>query len=129
MNSFKIIDKNGEAVRIKKLDEEAARFWGKEVHPKKYAFPGTSPHNWYDVIGWAIAFQGDYTKGWKNVALYLLQDTGISLLNFRAHNVELTSEEDFIKHIRVLREIYEPFIALINYWSDKGYEPVQIKDE
>jgi len=128
MSAFKIVDKNDEAIRINKLDEEAAAFWGKEVHPKRYAFPGTSPNNWFDVIGWAIAHQGNYTSGWKNIALCLFEDIGAGVLNHGVTNIELTSEEELIKHIRTLKDIYNPFIALMNHWAAKGYKPIQIKE-
>ena len=38
---------------INEIDEIAAKFWGKEVHPKFYATPKGGP-NWFDVLGRAI---------------------------------------------------------------------------
>ena len=39
MNSFQILNTNGQALTMKELDKEAAEFWGKEVDPKYYANP------------------------------------------------------------------------------------------
>lgn len=105
MNAFKILDKNGKALTMGKLDKEAAEFWGKEVHPKHYANPfpdkiadeGASlaerikierdnalhdASNWFDVIGWNIANQGKYTFSWRNVAHTMLaENLGECLIN------------------------------------------------
>lgn len=50
---------NGYTYTIKEIDEIAANFWGKEVHPREFAYPGEinrGVHNpsWYDMIGRAI---------------------------------------------------------------------------
>lgn len=39
MNSFQILNANGQALTMKELDKEAAEFWGKEVDSKYYANP------------------------------------------------------------------------------------------
>lgn len=38
---------------LNEIDEIAAKFWGKEVHPKYYAAPKGGA-NWFDVLGRAI---------------------------------------------------------------------------
>lgn len=38
---------------LNEIDEIAAKFWGKEVHPKFYAAPKGGA-NWFDVLGRAI---------------------------------------------------------------------------
>lgn len=105
MNAFKILDKNGKALTMGKLDKEAAEFWGKEVHPKHYTnpFPDkvasedaplsekiriesknalNNASNWFDVIGWNIANQGKYTFSWRNVAHTMLaENLGECLIN------------------------------------------------
>ena len=91
MNSFQILNANGQALTMAELDKEAAEFWGKEIDPKNYANPfpdkvadeGASfaermkidrdnalnnAQNWFDIIGRAIANQENYTTGWQNVA-------------------------------------------------------------
>ena len=44
---------------INEVDEICAKFWGKEVHPKEYAYPGEGGRwshapNWFDMLGHAI---------------------------------------------------------------------------
>lgn len=54
--------KNTETKKIytlNEIDEIAAKFWGKEVHPRQYAYPGkgsTWSHapNWFDTLGHPI---------------------------------------------------------------------------
>lgn len=76
MNSFRILNTEGKAMTMGELN--------KEVHPKNYANPfpdvivsenasfkekmqaemanaRNSSLNWYGIIGWNIANQGDYT--------------------------------------------------------------------
>lgn len=38
---------------LNEIDEIAAKFWGKEAHPKYYAAPQDGA-NWFDVLGKAI---------------------------------------------------------------------------
>lgn len=107
MNSFQILNANGQALTMKELDKEAAEFWGKEIHPKHYANPfpdkvadeGASfaervkidrdnalnnAQNWFDIIGRAIADQENYTTGWQNVAHTLVvRHLGECLINLR----------------------------------------------
>jgi hypothetical protein len=39
---------------LNEIDEIAANFWGKEIHPKFYATPSQGGANWFDVLGRAI---------------------------------------------------------------------------
>lgn len=44
---------------INEIDEIAAKFWGKEVHPREYAYPGKGSRwshapNWFDTLGHPI---------------------------------------------------------------------------
>lgn len=45
---------------INEIDEIAAKFWGKEVHPREYAYPGEAKSwfihkpNWFDMLGHPI---------------------------------------------------------------------------
>lgn len=55
---FKNIE-SGYIYKINEIDEIAAKFWGKDVHPKEYAYPGKGDAwvhnpNWFDIIGIAI---------------------------------------------------------------------------
>lgn len=52
--------KTGYVYDINEIDEIAAKFWNKEVHPKEYAYPGIPVDkflhsaNWFDMIGHSI---------------------------------------------------------------------------
>ena len=39
---------------LNEIDQIAADFWGKEIHPKFYATPDKGAANWFDVLGKAI---------------------------------------------------------------------------
>ena len=162
MNAFKILDKNGKALTMGKLDKEAAEFWGKEVHPKHYANPfpdkvadeGASftermkienenalnnVSNWFDIIGWNVANQGNYTTGWQNVVHTMLaknlgeclvrlnKDEPIELAEFVGDKEIHLGDSWEIKLFHALN-YYKPFVDLINHWSAKGYVPVKIEE-
>lgn len=57
---FKNIE-SGKVYTINEIDEIVAKFWGKEVHPKEYAYPGEPRDggwlhkpNWFDMLGHPI---------------------------------------------------------------------------
>lgn len=156
MNEFQILDANGEAISINTLDKEAALFWGKEVQEKNYVSPATQREgegkyafisrqmsaNWFDQLGYAIANQGDYASGWRNVALYML-DCSDYLLEEEKETVELCTfnvtafdnvplaAAELSKHLAigliVKLEYAKPYVDLMNHWAAKGYTPKQIK--
>jgi hypothetical protein len=45
---------NNQLYYINEIDEIAAKFWGKDVHPRHYATPAQGGANWFDVLGRAI---------------------------------------------------------------------------
>ena len=59
---FMIKDKDGNAITMNQLDEQAAAVYGCEVDPKRYAKPvypdegglSWAGLSWIDVIGWQI---------------------------------------------------------------------------
>ena len=155
MNSFQILNANGQALTMKELDKEAAEFWGKEVDPKNYANPfpeveGNSfaairanslnnAQNWFDIIGRAIANQENYTTGWQNVAHTLVvRHLGECLVNLRRDSpiklAEFVGDGDI--HLEESCEIklfatldyFKPFINLINHWMAKGYTPIKVEE-
>lgn len=172
MNSFQILDKEGKAISLKTLDEEAAAFWNKKVNSKHYANPipdivvpedatdsekiKASMHNaqnnscnWFDTIGWNIANQrANHMNGWANVigtmaaeslgeCLLHLEDSKVRLVEFRPlirydkDGNEIPCQEiepDAEMAIYMTLEYYKPFVALINHWASKGYQPKQIKE-
>lgn len=56
---FKNIE-SGKIYTLNEIDAIAADFWGKEVHPREYAYPGEARDmwshkpNWFDMIGHPI---------------------------------------------------------------------------
>lgn len=161
MNSFQILNANGQALTMKELDKEAAEFWGKEVDPKHYANPfhkkvadeGASfsekiqierdnalnnGSNWFDIIGWNIANQGNYTSGWRNVVhtmvtenlgeclVRLNKDKPIELAEF-VGDTEMHLEDSWEEELYATLTYYKPFIDLINHWMAKGYTPVKVE--
>lgn len=163
MKKFQITDANNTPIAITKLDEEAAAFWNKEVHPKNYANPfpdvivskdasfkekmqaemanaRNSSLNWYEIIGWNIANQGDYNSGWQNVVHTMMAESlGDCLLNINqgepikiAHFVEhdnnqLHLEDSYEERIYATLNYFKPFVDLINHWMSKGYIPKKIE--
>lgn len=157
MRKFQILDKEGVALTISQLDEEAAKFWGKEVHSKNYAnpFPEVIPKddsikshieaemhnahnnslNWFDIIGWNVANQGNYTTGWNNVIDTMVTESlGRSILNDQCELPEFiqTGNEWHLPEqveIRVytILKYFKPFVDLIKHWESKGYVPVSIE--
>ena len=155
MNAFQILNAEGKALTMAELDKEAAEFWGKEVDPKHYANPfpkveGNSfsaiqtnalnnTQNWFDIIGWNIAHQGNYTSGWQNVAHTMVTETlgeclvslhkgeSIKLAKFVGDNNIHLEEETELQLFTTLN-YFKPFIDLINYWMAKGYTPVKVEE-
>ena len=161
MNKFQILDKDAKALTMAELDKEAAEFWGKEVHPKHYANPfpdkkasedaplsekmrikyenaQNNGSNWFDIIGWNIANQGNYTYGWQNVVhtmvtqslgeclVRLNKDKPIKLAEF-VGDTETHLESSWEKELYSIINYYKPFIDLINHWMAKGYMPVKVE--
>ena len=149
MNTFKILNAEGKALTMEELDKDAAAFWGKEVDPEHYANPFpkekgayanalNNAKNWYDIIGWNIANQGNYTTGWQNVAhtmvtetlgeclVSLHKDKPIKFAEFVGDN-EIHLEESCETSLFYTLNFYRPFIDLINHWMAKGYTPVKIE--
>ena len=162
MNSFQILDKDCKALTMTELDKEAAEFWGKEVNPKYYANPfpikkaseGASysevmhierenaqnnGSNWFDIIGWNIANQGNYTHGWRNVVHTMVtQSLGECLINLNKDkpieldkfvgDTEIHLEDSCEVKLYSTLNYYKPFIDLINHWMAKGYTPVKVEE-
>lgn len=155
MNSFQILNAEGKALTMTELDKEAAEFWGKEIDSKHYANPfpkveGNSfsaisanalndAHNWFDIIGWNIANQGNYTTGWQNVVhtmvtenlgeclVRLNKDKPIELAEF-VGDTEMHLEDSWEEELYSTLTYYKPFVALINHWMAKGYTPVKVEE-
>ena len=155
MNAFKILNAEGKELTMGELDKEAAEFWDKEVDPEHYANPYpkvkedsfsaintnalNNSLNWFDIIGWNIANQGNYTTGWQNVArtmvtetlgeclVSLHKDKPIKFAEFVGDN-EIHLEESCEIKLYATFNYYQPFIDLINHWMAKGYVPVKVEE-
>lgn len=162
--SFQILNKLGEPISIGELDKEAAAFWNKEVHSKQYADPSESKKegeseidflrrsmtsNWFDVIGYTIHNQGNYTSGWRNIVHTMISDSlgtkfiggkddeSIPVMKMRecievkedgSQAKTLHLEDEIEEGIYYTMKYYQPYIELINHWHSKGYIPKQVKE-
>jgi hypothetical protein len=133
MNKFQILDEKGKAITINDLDLEAAIFWNKAIHPKSYASPEECyGANWFDIIGWNIAYQGHECAGWANVvATMMATNIGMKFIDlskeYKDKPVKINTIEETMPKIKDLISFYQPYIELINHWQAKGYQPKQIK--
>lgn len=157
MKKFQILNQDGVALTMSQLDEEAAAFWGKEVHPKNYANPFSevmpkddsikaridaevanarqNSLNWYDIVGYTIANQGNYTTGWNNVINSLISENlgraiigeQFELPEFIQIGDELHLPRRIEMRINAVLNYFKPFINLIKHWESKGYTPVSIE--
>jgi len=128
---FQIKTKDGIALTMSELDKEACEFWDKEVHNKNYATPNIDEGhvgNWFDIIGYSIHNPANYTSGWNNIALTLINIFIVDLMiNCRnKEKVEVTSVEDATKRLVTVHTFTAPYIALINHWMSKGYTPHKV---
>lgn len=109
--AFQILDNQGVAIPINKLDEEAAIFWGKELNKKSYATPFKLQEginsidemcsNWFDIIGRSISSQGDFFSGWSNIVHTMIADLiGTKFIDFSVgydkRNVTVYYPEDVL---------------------------------
>lgn len=122
--SFQIHNAQGKAISIADLDKEACELWGKEVHPKNYAYPQHRPEkfdsyadelkflrlleNWFDKIGYKIH---SGTTTWSSLKEEILAP-------FTEFDQQM---------IMGMPEI-GGFIKLIDHWESKGYVPVQLDE-
>jgi hypothetical protein len=139
MPQFQIHNSLGESIPINKLDEQAAAFWDKPVHPKRYATPykpepgedtksvqsivNSQRGNWFDTIGWNIASpKVEYTDGWDNVKESMFS---VCMIGDAKHL--------FTDHMNAViggaRLYLKPYFDLIDHWESMGYKPVQIKTQ
>lgn len=161
MKKFQITDANNTPIAIAKLDAEAAAFWNKPVDEKYYAYPFTeevapenatmkeriqiemhnaqlSQLNWFEIIGWNIANQGDYTSGWNNVIHTMMAESlGTAILGREYkvpefedtdHNEKLHLPVNVEERIYNTLQYFKPFVELIRHWESRGYKPVALND-
>lgn len=126
MNAFKILDKEGVAIPINKLDEEVCNLFEIKVQPKTYCKLGKKEEfkdeleylfraqNWFDTIGWMIASEN---KSFQDILDYyadIMKDF-IGVVDDDGNTITLET-------------IYPYQTKLLNHWIEKGYIAVQVKE-
>ena len=98
MRKFNIMDKENKVLNFIKLDEEVAKVWNKPTNKSYFVNPFVSKNeiddaalSWYEVFNTSISFP----CSWENLKEALIEKYSS---NFTA-----------------------PFIALIDFWINKGY--------
>lgn len=155
MNSFQILDKEGKPIPIKDLDKQACDFWQQEVHTKWYAHPQkrrededefsyiSRQGNWFDIVGWNIANQGNECSGWANVVASMIAmslgmkfidtsegyaDRPVAVRYYQDKGKTLELPKNLEMSIHATLEFYKPYIDLINHWQSFGYQPKVVKE-
>lgn len=144
---FQILDAQGVALTLGQLDIEAAKFWGKKVSEKKYAYPNkeinkeTNPeltdlaievhnasicgNNWKDVIGFSITQIHEFSDSWDDVIISMMD---YSLIKGLRHSFDgFVLKQESINSLNKMLQFYAPHIQLIEYWRAKGYIPKQVQ--
>jgi hypothetical protein len=128
---FQINDKDGAGVPISQLDREAAAFWGVEIEARSYASPTHFGMSWYDIIGFYISRQGNYTSGWRNVAVSIFSCLleGLPVNMQEKETVAILPINEVMMSIEKKIDAMQPYIELINHWQSMGYQPVKVAGE
>ena len=129
---FQILNAEGVAIPINKIDREVAEFWGNKCLDNEYAKPlsrdkfpegikGSLEYyqqtNWFDKIGWLIKDEWCTWKSLKGDIIACQKDLiAESLFN-----------DDFMELVKLFRELYKPWFDLIDHFKSKGYTPKQVE--
>src|SRR4051812_38520421 len=109
--SFQIRNAQGEAIPINILDKEAAKFWGKALDPKKYAYPHLrADSNWFDILGWAIYCPERYTEGWDDVKCTLWVIQSKDLYKYIINNIG-----EILVRSTEIRDFLKPYFDLVDH--------------
>lgn len=123
-NGFQILDKDGNPISINNLDKEVCEIVGNEQDKKYYCTLGrredykdefdyiTKTTNWYDSIGWMIAFEG---KTFQQIIEY-----------YTNAMKEFIGKEDSTGQMITIEMIYPYHMKVLNNWIDKGYATKQV---
>ena len=145
---FQISNKEGEALKLNVLDQEAATLWGVEIDPKYYASPfkklvGPENYNelseeeqkawrnkriensrdrvtcnWFDNIGFII--NKLRTSDWEAVRADYLEPYLDRLKKYEGKPDYEEAKEIFLGgHVKSMCD-------LIDTWKEKGYQPVYV---
>jgi len=114
---FQILNTEGQIISANKLDLIVAEFWGVQFEDTKYAEPLVSFGNWFDMIGFGIATNKDWshfgTKSWNSVKVYILHihTPAMVVLSPEEAGVEMCGVMDYLK----------PYFELINHFESQGF--------
>jgi hypothetical protein len=123
---FQISNKEGEALKLNVLDQEAATLWGVELRERSYASPykpdGTfktesliTSTNWFDNIGYII--HKLKTSDWEAVRADYLEVYLDGLKKYEGKPDYEQAKEAFLGgHVKAMCD-------LIDLWKSKGYQP------
>lgn len=130
---FQILDKEGNAIPINTIDEMVCEYWKVPVKKDSYAMPLTRDkfpkdikgsmeyhmqQNWYDKIGWLISQDKHVT--WKSLK-------GDIIACQKDLLAESLYNDDIMDLIKILRELYKPWLDLINHFESLGYQPKSVE--
>lgn len=124
MNGFQILNKEGIAIHINKIDEEICELLNKPVDKNSYCMLGnredyksdweylTRCTNWFDSIGWMIAHDG---KSFEQI-----------LEHYSEVMKEFIGQKDENGIAITLEDIYPYHCKVLNTFISKGYKAVQV---
>ena len=108
---FQISNTEGNPLSMGELDKEAAEFFGVSYDEKQYAKPNPRVMDWYNLIGYTIAYSPYKGRlSWDDVVGHILRTVAFATDSFdELHNCIIA---------------YKPHIELCYHWKTKGYTPV-----
>jgi len=128
MNAFQILDREGNPISMGDLDREVCLLTGNEPDKKWYCrlgnekdYPQTQKGhieyifgttNWYDSIGWMIAFEN---KSFEDI-----------IQHYTDLMQKFIGEIDEDGEIITIEKIYPYHMAVLVSWIEKGYKAKQI---
>ena len=121
---FQILDENNEPISMNELDKQVCELVGVEPDKKWYCKLGKredyssrmdyvmNAQNWYDTIGWMIAYEG---RSFQQIIQYYIDTMK-----------EFIGEIDEDGAVITIETIYPYHMKLLRFWIDKGYTAKQI---
>lgn len=127
---FQILDANGEAMSIPKLDKEIAAFWGVELDKKWYASPPPKDNsyqskseniNWFDYLGWKIQEK-------KLETIEQLEDEMLKPFKELLEFDKITNRQEQIEVIKKELHKMKYYFDLTADWKAKNYSVKSVED-
>lgn len=121
MFQFKDITTN-ETLTLNKIDEIAAKFWGKELKADTYAYPGegswlSHAPNWFDVLGRAVEDLQYFTYKNSEGKTCYKRSKNVNVAEFDMSEVASMIVGNFNRHAESAENIMEMTKALEPYLS------------